>query len=237
MRSLLFILTFCSAAMIVTGQNLVPNAGFDQNNGCPKHSGQISLANFWFSPNNTTPDYFNDCSTSFDFGTEFNTKGGQVPHSGKAYAGIQVFNMNHNEYYEYLESRLDSPLTVNQQYCIRAWVSLGQSKYALEEFGAVFSVNEIKSPSPQKMKLPYTILRGQNPLSDADRWMCIQGIYTAKGGERFLTFGDFSTYDNFRSLQIDSSQDTLFKSTYYFIDDLAVEPVFTPGSCTCPPDK
>ncbi len=229
----LFFILFLVTTLPLMAQNLILNPGFDQNNGCPKQAGQISMANFWFSPNNTTPDYFNDCSTSFDFGTEFNKKGGQVPHSGHAYAGLQVYNMNRNEYYEYLETRLDSALIANQHYCIHAWVSLGQSKYALHEFGVVLSVNEIKSPNPNKMKLPYTRLGNSKPLSDGNQWICIQGLYIAKGGERFITFGDFSTNDNFLGIQIDDSKDTLFKSAYYFIDDISVELLEGLKQCKC----
>lgn len=232
MQRSLFIFLIIIATMPVFAQNKILNPGFDQKNDCPKHSGQISMANFWLSPNNSTPDYFNDCSTSFDYGTEFNKKGGQVPHSGHAYAGIQVYNMNHNEYYEYLETRFDTALTASEQYCIRVWVSLGQSKYALTEFGVAFSVDEIKSASPQRLDIPFTRLSNAKPLSDSENWMCLHGVYTARGGERFITFGNFLK-NNFRILQLDNSNDTLFKSAYYFIDDISVEPVKDQAGCTC----
>lgn len=226
-----FILILVFMGFRIIAQNLIPNPGFDQKNACPKQSGQISLANFWFCPNQTTPDYFNECSTSLDFGTEFNKKGGQLPHSGHAYAGIQVYNMNHNEYFEYLSTPLDSALIAGQQYCVSAWVSLGDSKYALKELGVVFSVNELKSASPKKIKIPYLSLRNIKPLSDSERWICIRGVYRAKGGERFLTFGDFSENDNFISLQYGNAADTLFKSAYYFVDDISVELIKDSGGC------
>jgi len=219
----------------LSGQNLIRNADFEQKNGCPSGPGQINLANYWYSPNGATPDYFNDCATSMNYGTEFNKKGGQIAHSGKAYAGLQFYSMNRNDYYEYLETRLDSALLPNRLYCITAFISLGQATYALDELGAVLSVNEVRSGSNSKMKLPYTQLVSGESLTDQDQWMCIRGIVKAKGGERFITVGDFSKKDNFRNIRTGMSTDSLFKSTYYFIDAVSLESISDSNQCSCNP--
>ncbi|MEI7664377.1 MAG: hypothetical protein WCK34_19370, partial [Bacteroidota bacterium] len=165
---------------LLSAQNFVKNPGFEQKSGCPDKPGQVSLAQFWYSPNLGTPDYFNDCSPGLDYGTEFNKKGGQLPHTGHGYAGLQFYYLNRNEFYEYVQTMLDSSLVAGQLYCIKAWVSLGQASYGMKELGAVFSKTLIKDGSTHKMKLPFVSLGNGQYLLDQDQWMCIHGIYKAK---------------------------------------------------------
>jgi hypothetical protein len=210
------------------------NPGFEQKSGCPSKSGQVSLALYWASPNNGSPDYFNDCSPGYEYSTEFNRKGGQLPHEGHGYAGLQFYNMNRNEYYEYMEGRFDSALVAGQLYCISAYVSLGNVSYAFQELGAVLSVTKLNSDIPVKMNLPYTSLSNGSYLVDQDQWMCIKGVYKARGGETFVTIGDFSKGDSFWYTPAQSKTDSVFKSSYYFIDDISVTPVSNQAECNCP---
>lgn len=220
-------------SVTLSGQNLLLNPGFEEKSGCPVRPGQIYLANFWFSPNNGSPDYFNDCSPSFEFGTEFNKKGGRLPHSGHGYAGLQFYNMNRNEYFECLETMFDSALIANQLYCIKAFVSLGKAMYAFHEFDAVLSVGELKSAAPVKLKIPHTVLGNGRYLTDNENWTCIQGAYKAKGGERYLTIGIFSENIDFWNIQTRSVTDSIFQSSYYFIDDVSLEAISAVTDCSC----
>lgn len=217
----------------VSAQNLVMNPDFETKTACPDNLGQIRLAVYWESPNPGTPDYFNDCSGNPDWGTEFNKKGGQIPHSGHAYAGLQYHNINRNEYYEYIRTELASPLETGRAYCIRAYVSLGSSSYAFREFGAVLSQTVLKSATTQRLKLPYTALSNGNVLSDTEGWMCISGIYHAKGGEKYLTFGSYAPVQNFVHINTESG-DSIFMSTYYFVDDISLESLVDSIGCKCP---
>jgi len=230
-RSFAAFLLFLPA--MIFAQNLVRNPGFEQNNGCPDKPGQINLANFWVSPNTGTPDYFNDCSPGLDYGTEFNKKGGQLPHAGHAYAGLQFYNLNRNEFFEYIQTQLDTALIAGQLYCIKAFVSPGNADYAFRELGAVLSVTEIKSQDAHKLKLPYTVLENGRYLLDQDHWLCISGIYKAKGNERLLTVGDFSPKDDFWNIHTRSATDSLFKSTFYFVDDVSMEAIRDSSQCNC----
>ena len=230
-RTIVIFLFFMPA--MIFAQNLVRNPGFEQKNGCPDKPGQINLASFWVSPNTGTPDYFNDCSPGLDYGTEFNKKGGQIPHAGHAYAGLQFYYLNRNEFFEYMQTQLDTVLVPGQLYCIKAYVSLGKADYAFRELGAVFSVTEIKSQDAHKLKLPYTVLENGRYLLDMDQWMCISGIYKAKGNERLLTIGDFTPRDDFWNIHTRSATDSLFKSTFYFVDDVSFEAIQDSSQCNC----
>jgi OmpA-OmpF porin, OOP family len=230
-RSLTTIILFIPAMLVA--QELILNPGFEQKNGCPEQQGQITLANFWVSPNIGTPDYFNDCSYSIDYGTEFNRKGGQVAHIGHAYAGLQFYNLNNNEFFEYIQTALETALIPGQLYCIKTFVSLGKADYAFRAFGIVLSVNPLKSQDAHKLRLPCTLLQNGKYLTDQDQWMCISGLYRAKGNERLLTFGDFSPGVEFWNIHTGAFTDSLFKSTYYFVDDISMETVKDSSECNC----
>ncbi len=233
LRYLLLIAILIPCSMVA--QNLVKNPGFELKNGCPDKPGQIGLAASWYNPNNGTPDYFNDCSPGLEYGTEFNKKGGQLPHSGHAYAGLQFYYLNRNEFYEYLQTQLDTSLVRDRLYCISAYVSLGKVGYGMKELGAVLSSTEIKQAGTKKMKIPYTPLGNGQFLLDQSAWMCIRGLYRAKGGEKLLTIGDFSPGDGFWSIMTRMRTDSLFKSSYYFIDDVSVEAIGDSSQCRCLP--
>jgi hypothetical protein len=95
MNKYLLFLILCFPLKIFT-QNLVPNPDFETKSGCPSGPGQYQMADSWFSANPATPDYFNDCSSTMEYGTEFNTKGGQMPHSGHGYMGIISEDLHQN---------------------------------------------------------------------------------------------------------------------------------------------
>ena len=228
-----FLLIFLLLPISLGAQNLVRNPGFEQKSGCPDKPGQLNLALFWNSPNNATPDYFNDCSPGLEYGTEFNTKGGQLPHSGHGYAGLQFYHLYHNEFYEYLQTLLDTALVAGQLYCIKMFVSLGKATYGLKELDAVLSATEFKQTTTAKMKLPCVRLGNGQYLLDQDQWMCINGIYKAKGNEKLLTIGDFMPGESFWNIQTQSKTDSLFKSTYYFVDDVSLEAIRDSSECRC----
>jgi len=221
--------------VVLFSQNLVINSDFETKTGCPNASGQFVLVEEWFSPNIGTPDYFNDCSKTLEYGTEFNCKGGQIPHSGHGYAGILSENLHNNQFFEYLETHLRESLVKDQNYCIRIYVSLGDGDFALGGLGAVFSQSVLKVPQAKKIVLPCVSLANGSVLSDTEKWMCINGTYKAKGGEKFLTIGYFDKDDNFIQIRTNPKTDPTFKSAYYFIDDVTVEPVEDPSGCKCKP--
>jgi hypothetical protein len=64
---LLFVLSF----KIISSQvNLVPNFSFEEYTECPLLDGQSYFASGWskFSYQNSTPDYYNTCSETNEFG-------------------------------------------------------------------------------------------------------------------------------------------------------------------------
>lgn len=235
--SRLIIILLVVLPLRMAAQNLLPNPGFEKRSSCPDSPGQISLASYWFTPTKGTPDYFNSCSPGLDYGTEFNKRGGQRPHSGTAYAGLQFYFLNRNEYYEYIESPLDSALRAGTTYCIKAYVSLGESSYAFNRLTAIFSENELKLSTHNILKIKGIELTNGRYLIESNGWMCIRGTYTARGGEQFLTIGAVNPKTDFWHILQRTRTDSLFQSTYYFIDDISVEAIADSSACNCNREK
>jgi len=232
MKYIIILLTVISFKAV--SQNLVPNSDFETKGDCPTALGQINLASGWFSPNTGTPDYFNDCSASYSFGTEFNKKGGQIPYSGHGYGGILISNLHKNIYYEYLESELNSPLERGKLYCIKMHVSLGNSDYAVKGLGVVISQNVVRTTDPGKFTLPFRRLVNDRPLTDSLSWVCAHEVYKANGNEKFITLGFFGNDEDFIRLRLNPKLDASFFSAYYFIDDVSLEAITKEEDCSCP---
>jgi hypothetical protein len=114
------------------------------------------------------------------------------------------------------------------------YVSLGNSTSALREFGVLLSQSRIKVNTPDKLHLPYVIISNGNMLVETDSWACIKGTYLAKGGEKFLTIGDFGDENNLVLVQSNPKLGPTFRSAYYFIDDITVERITPYSECQCP---
>ena len=58
-------------------------------------------------------------------------------------------------------------------------------------------------------------------LTDTKAWMQISGVFTAKGGERFMTIGNFYPASQSNVIDLDSLT-YLLPGAYYYIDDVSV---------------
>ncbi len=222
-----FLFLFCYSE----AQNLVPNYSFEQYDTCPNSIGQINHSLPWYSPTAGTPDYLNQC-TSFSFiGVPNNQWGYQNPRTGIAYAGVGLYRVDTPSNVverEYIQVMLSSSLVANRDYCVTFYVALAEfsnhtsSVVAITEIGMLFSNNPITTANwnpliytPQ-IKSPVGVF-----MSDTANWMQIPGTYTALGGERYITIGNFKS---------DSNTDTTGvghlwggqTAAYYYVDDVSV---------------
>lgn len=217
LRATLFSLSmFCGSAVLA--QNLVPNPGFEYHTRCPDNVTELALAFPWFKPTDTTPDYYNACAGNSNAGVPKNLFGFQTAHGGQAYAGAVMFEAG---WREYVEVPLLSPLVEYHTYSISFYVSLATNypHCAIDDVGAYLSVNKLTqagdgfiSRTPQVRNPP------GNFLNSSD-WTLIQGTYTAVGGEKYLTIGDF---DSDANTPYDPASGKFGAFAYYYIDDVSV---------------
>jgi hypothetical protein len=217
----LIIISFiiCSALGKATSQNLVPNYSFETYSSCPFSQNELYKAVPWFNPSIvTTPDYFNACS--FGVGVPGNALWFQYAHTGGAYSGIVCWAKN-TLTREYLEVALVDTLHPNKEYYIEFYVSLIQDvKYSISNIGmylsdtAIYSAVNTNFPFVPQIENP-----AGNFLTDTVNWMKISGTYTAHGGEKFITIGNFRDDAHTDTLATNPSQ---FNYTYYLVDDVTV---------------
>lgn len=207
--------------------NLVPNADFNDFKFCPGGRGLIGWAEPWYSPNRTTTDYCHTCSGSPSYsGIPGNRWGYQEAYEGEGYAGLrtwistEVF-VNGRNYREYLAVPLLDSLRKGQRYFLSFQLSVGDSAaYYSDDIGMFLSRDSI----PDDTLLPYEPqLRNPdgNILRNTEDWIEISGMYTAKGGERYLVIGNFNEDDN-TTLEKWSDDEDLYQTTYYYIDHVQV---------------
>ncbi|MBP7464550.1 MAG: hypothetical protein KA793_09460, partial [Bacteroidales bacterium] len=107
-------------------------------------------------------------------------------------------------------------------YRIRFWVcNSSKSRYAVDAVGAMLSTEKIRQNDNNVLDYTPTIknTRG-NFLINQTFWVAIEGVYEAKGGEKYLTLGNFNY--NYSTLYTLQNVDSKFNYAYYYIDDVSV---------------
>lgn len=214
-----------------SAQNLVPNASFESFFDCPGSYNYLQegkLAPGWFSPTFGTPDIFNTCSVG-SAGVPSNWAGFSKAYTGAGYAGIYAYVFGKwDPYREYIQAELLEPLEPGGMYLVEFYFKLSSnSKYSIDRIGILLSDSSHRNTkdgvfpiAPAYERINRTIYNRSTGL-----WTRFGYTYEAKGGERFLTIGNFSTDGKTRSQFIENAQGNepmLAKAAYFYIDDVKV---------------
>lgn len=214
-------------------QNAVQNPGFEDYNTCPTTLSNIAhsptytyfpTVKKWVIPTNGTSDYFNTCSTSTDVSIPANNLGHQYPRTGNAYAGIVLYYSGMS-YAEYIESKLSDSLHKGHKYFVSYFVSLAERSYfSTDKMGLHFSDSMYNATGNSRVSLSADIC--SEPVkyfTDSTGWQLISGVYTAKGGERWITMGKFSDTAPVRTIPIRYHTPAgSLPICYLYIDDVSV---------------
>lgn len=101
-------------------QNLVPNPSFEVFDTCPDFLSQIGRAVGWYA-SRPTPDYFNQCSQIFPWGTvPLNYFGYRTPASGGAYVGV-ISSSQSTEERELIGCELNTTLQLGLNTLLALW--------------------------------------------------------------------------------------------------------------------
>ena len=217
--------------------NLVYNPSFEEHTLCPERIDAIGImrgVDGWWQPTAGSSDYFNPCG-----GREClvprNKMGNQAAHTGEAYCGIYC---SKEDYREYLQTELREPL---RRGCTSFWVSLAdKSPYSVATLGMLFSQERLEDSTWNILRRREVVhLEGgeeqvissecapqvggtiERQLDDTRQWVQIAGEFVAEGGERFLTLGNFATFN--RSSVVETGMpNAVLPGAYYYIDDVEV---------------
>lgn len=226
--------------------NLIPNGSFENYYTCPNGNNIDNIINF-FQPNTAgnSSDAFNSCNNSTNpyLAVPYNVTY-QYPRSGNGYAGIAMFfdtaYYNIDNWREYIEVGLTDSLKNGKKYCVRFYTNKSNiSSYAVKNIQAVLTNNNLLYNDPN-----YGFIQGVTPIMEADsvitdtlNWIPIQTIYTAHGGERFLTIGNFSSGANTIYKYVWPFNGSPNSLGYYLIDDVSIyeQPEIDAGNDTLIP--
>jgi OmpA-OmpF porin, OOP family len=228
------VLLYFLLPVVITAQNLVPNAGFEDFTRCPGSHSQHPTefrALQWTSATAGTPDLFNRCSVG-EANVPHNWAGVSEAYEGGGYAGIYCWT-NYLNYREYLQCRLATPLVKDSTYLVEFHFRLSSySMYAVDRIGLLFqdSVVNVKTDKvlrkkPDIMKIQDSVLTVNTGL-----WEVVKQAYKARGNEQYLVIGNFDEDQatKFYRLQFIPVQQEMLKSAaYYYIDNVIVEPKYS----------
>jgi outer membrane protein OmpA-like peptidoglycan-associated protein len=239
LKYLLVLLCLSICCGLMAQKNLVPNPSFEIIDGKPKKTGEIDKATPWMSPSNGTAEIFWSGSKVDEIRVPLNTIGFQHPRTGDNYAGAIFYDKKNSNLREYLQVELKEPLEKNKIYCIEFYVSIADlSKYSIDRIGAHISDKKISAKRMEPIDVvPQVLNKFGRLLADQVNWQIVCGEYKSKGGEKYLTIGNFF---NDKQIQIGrmrkprSVEGSQNEYGYYFIDDVSVIKQDSKYSCDCP---
>ncbi len=214
-------------------------SGYNNNYGFTK---------YWVSPTLSTSDWFAPCipngfsnNAPHCWGNDY-----QQAYTGVAFSGIALYtHQNTPEYMniiyrEYLQTRLSKKLEKGSGYCAKFYISAGvlpdignTSILLSDDIDIAFTKNRITnyrydfftSVDPnQNYLIPATdyIEIGKNTwATDTSKWYKIEKTFIAKGGEEWLTIGNFKD-DAHTNLKPLFANNTTLSQAYIYIDDVSV---------------
>lgn len=219
-----------SSVIAQEGVNLVQNGSFEEMDKKPKRLGKIDAATGWVSPTGVRADVFVDGKYE-EIGVPLNIYGKEDAKEGENYAGIVAYSFGQKVPRSYATVKLNSPMKKGMKYCVEYYVSLAEcSKFAINTVSAKFS----KKSYGTDTKLPIYDEPSISPFSEEPitaryNWTKVCGVYTAEGGEKWLTMGNFMSDEDTKanSTRMKKEKDWDFKvdeiaASYYYIDDISV---------------
>jgi hypothetical protein len=147
----------------------------------------------------------------------------QEPKTGDAYLAMFYYNQNGNNYFQV---RLFDSLKAGKKYYAEYYVSLANTLLkGCNNIAMLFTKQTVYADTTN-----YTSLLQANPqivsyanpiVTDTMGWVKISGIFTAQGGEQYLTLGNFKLASQTQFTQI-APFGTGYNGAAYYADDVAV---------------
>ncbi len=218
---------------IAAGQNLVPNGSFENYRVCPGGYSQWAhefRVDGWRSLTWGTPDYFNACSEG-EAAVPYNWAGVSDAFDGYGYTGLYLW-ISIRDFREYLHCKLTEPLVRDSVYHIQFRYKLSSySKYSTDRVGILLSdsLPELHHDRPLALQPSVEFVKDSALTPETGSWELAAAEYRAKGGEQFLTIGNFSDNEHTRVYHIQFrpvQEPMLAHGAYYYIDDVRVVPGF-----------
>jgi len=231
----------------IYGQNLIVNPGFELPESEIKYqaigvfdlnqkvemtpdkgyNAGYNLSVGWTLPTNGSSDYLmgDNCSA---FGWPI-----MQARTGKGRGGLCLGGKSKRK--EYLQVAFKTPLEKNKKYCLSFYIAHEKfSNYAISQVDAYFSNELILANTKRNLDLvPHISLNKTNPITHDKGWIEVCGTYVARGGERYLTVGNFNKEEvsvHVKEIYEDYKENggkqgfmhPLKNKAYYYVDDFSL---------------
>lgn len=230
-KNLILLLLIGYVNLSFAQENLVPNHSFEETDSCNEWL-KFMFLDYWYSPNEGTPDVFNACIGPEDaYSSPENRIGYQKPQDGEAYVAIIAYADGYN-YREYIAAQLMQTLKKDLFYKIEYHINAANiNPFESNNFGVGFAVDSALFPLYYQCYPTYKITDSRM-VNDTLNWEKRTLYYKAKGNERFVFFGNFNTDAATKAIRNSNPYD----EQYFVLDNVSVielnlqiENVFTPN--------
>ena len=232
---IIIVLLVCTSAR---SQNLVENGSFETKTYCPTNYNQQQLKTIadWWQASDGTPDHFHACSKAV--GVPKNVFGDQLAQDGESYAGVVTYSTGSTRNYrEYLQTKLTRALTSGEMVCIEMYISAADfCSYVTDGVGLVLSKDRIENSTQAVIPMVTTLNNPHlNMLDETEGWVLLSDVYIAKGGEQYLTIGNFQMDRDMKVIRRTKDMGNKGSSTwaYVYVDNVSVKPVQQKAKCSC----
>lgn len=217
-------------------QNLVRNPSFEKTKNCADSISLFkTIVKHWSTPTLGTADLFNPCNNG-KAGVPDNFNGYQNSKFGNNYAGCYFYAKAN--YREYIQGSFKSSLIKGAKYKVSCYISLAEnSDFAMKKIDFLLTQNIISSSiwtelskkhtKNQKIRsFSATGLKNEKVYNNKENWVLISKVITAKGGENFITIGNFQKNSATKKRNLPKEEKN--KISYYYIDMVSIELVENP---------
>ncbi len=208
--------------------NLVPNGDLEQYLTCPSNAslpqGKQSSPQYWYKPDKRGGGYWNACSPTLNvpFAATAVGPGYQPARSGVGYIGM--YYRSGNDVRNYFQVKLNDSLRAGKCYYGEYYVSLANGcNLGCNNQSMLLTAAPIYADTAKyKLIIPASpqIMNAGNIITDTVNWVKVSGVFTAVGGEQYLTLGNFKT-DAETNYLVYYPGGSHF-GALYFADDVAV---------------
>lgn len=217
----------------LSSQNLVPNPSFEEKIDFQK----TDPSNWIKCLKNDTPDHFVLAIGNKNGFNRYRFFGGTEPYHGKACAGIFCYRVNPlrgtADVREFIQIKLKEPLIRDSLYYISLFLCLDrESNTAINTFHVYFSENPVYEKHERKMYDLHPQLIFRKNYFDNPDWIKLEDTYRARGGEKHIILGNFSSDKEVRIRRVRFPKDSKLelkwnlgekeKAAYYYIDQVQV---------------
>jgi hypothetical protein len=219
--------------------NLVSNPSFEQTSSNNIYITTLNFTN-WISPpdNLSSPDGFKNYSIGNCGGGcwpgQHTFAGDTYAYSGEKFVGVVAYYIQGGQQNsrEYIHQELNAELITGHVYSIGFAVKFGsRTKYIIDSFGMYISDTSIGTTNTDPLNGNIIAVTPQlnlnMPIGDSSEWTVLSMDYTALGGEKYITLGNF-TPDSLLNTSLNplnhpSDINNYAKySSYFFVDSVFI---------------